>query len=113
MALEAAKTLIAHIQDVSEQQWIKEMKRIWQLHPVEGPVATLYVLNYVQKRQPKNPVLEKQMQMCKDAIWVGAKLRHGYMQYKMAPYDVVHHKPAPQVPRFFSEPIYRTRAGFV
>ena len=49
MALEAAKTLIAHIQDVSEQQWIKEMKRIWQLHPVEGPVATLYVLNYVQK----------------------------------------------------------------
>ena len=111
MALEAAKALIYLTPKLSEQQWIKEMKRIWQLHPVEGPIATLYVLKYVQKRNT-SPVLEAQIQTCREAILEAAKLRHGYIQYGMTPWEVVHHKPKPQIPRYFSEPAYRTRPGF-
>ena len=111
MALEAAKALIDLTPKLSEQQWIKEMKRIWQLHPVEGPIGTLYVLKYVQKRNT-SPMLEAQIQTCREAILEAAKLRHGYIQYGMTPWEVVHHKPKPQIPRFFSEPAYRTRPGF-
>ena len=111
MALEAAKALIDLTPKLSEQQWIKEMKRIWLLHPVEGPIGTLYVLKYVQKRNT-SPMLEAQIQTCREAILEAAKLRHGYIQYGMTPWEVVHHKPKPQIPRYFSEPAYRTRPGF-
>ena len=99
MALEAAKALIAHTPKLSEQQWTREMKRIWHMHAIEGPLATLYVLRYAQKRGTCQ-MLEAQIQTCREAILVAAKLRHGYMQYGMTPWEVVHHKPEPQIPRF-------------
>ena len=44
------------------------------------------------------------MQACREAVLLGAKLRHGYMQYGMEPWDVVHHKPAKALARYKSEP---------
>ena len=111
MAVEAAKALIAHTPKISEQQWTNEMKRIWHMHAIEGPLATLYVLRYVQKRGTCQ-MLEAQIQTCREAILEAAKLRHGYIQYGITPWEMVHHKPKPQIPRFFSEPAYRTRPGF-
>ena len=99
MALEAAKALIALTPKISEQQWTSEMKRIWHMHAIEGPLATLYVLRYVHKRGTSE-MLEAQIHTCREAILVAAKLRHGYMQYGMSPWEVVHHKAAPQIPRF-------------
>ena len=74
------------------------------------------VISTLQKKVSEltliNVMLEAQIQTCREATLVAAKLRHGYRQYGMTPWEVVHHKPEPQIPRFFSEP-YRTRRGFV
>ena len=103
-AIEAARALLARMPNVSEKEWTKEMQRIWKMHPVMGALGALHVLQFIQKRHPRSEFLQCQMQACREAVLLGAKLRHGYMQYGMEPWDVVHHKPAKPLARYKSEP---------
>ena len=82
----------------------KRLEKLFKRCPIAGPLAVAHMLTKLQKKDPTNTFWSEQVEACKYAVRVEHKLAKANSAWGMSCYDVVHHKPPKQVPRYHSSP---------
>ena len=91
----------------SPDSFERMLKAIYRSHPVQGPTAVAKYLETLAYRIPpgkERRFVLTQADAARDDAHVMKRLKNGWSEYQMAPWEVVHHKPT-QLARYNSEPI--------
>ena len=71
-----------------------------------GALAVAHILKQMRKIAPRREVgfWDLQIEQCMRTARISAKIRQGWQQFGMSPYDVLAHRCPKQVPRYHSVP---------
>ena len=90
----------------------KRIEKLFTKCPVAGPLAVAHLLTQLHARDP-NTFWSEQIEACKHAVRISHKLAKansawgmelGLPRGALSCFDVVHHRPPKQIPRYHSLP---------
>ena len=103
--------LLKTILHIPKEIFERRMKNIYTSDPVLGAEACSWGMRVMSWTVPpgkdRDFFLDQMGRADRDAATM-RRLKSGWQQYGMPPWDVVNHRPAPQIPRYNSEPIFRS-----
>ena len=104
-----ALALLASIRILPEKEWQRELHQIFQSDELNGPLVVAWMCQQMMKISPPNNAgfWQSQIDECKNAARTNLKVRRGWEEYGMTPYEVCMHKGFyrnPILPRYSSEP---------
>ena len=103
--------LLKTILHVPQETFARRMRGIYNSDPVAGAEACSWGMRVMSWTAPpgkdRDFFLDQMSRADRDAATM-RRLKSGWEQYGMPPMDVVNHRPAPQIPRYNSEPIFRS-----
>ena len=91
----------------SPASYERMLKAIYRSHPLHGPIAVATYLENLAYRLPPGKdrrFVLTQVDIARNDAHVVKRLKKGWGQYKMTPWEVVHHKPT-QLARYNSAPV--------
>ena len=97
--------LLKNINSINQSQFEKRLATIFARDEIAGPLACAYVFQNMKKVCNQGWFWDQQIAACVHAARIAWKLRKGYGQYGMSPWEVVHHKVQRPLPRYRSEPL--------
>ena len=105
-----ARELISLLPRLTQLEWEKRLRSLFNRDPVMGPLATAYLLSQALKicSVEEAPFWQCQIDLCKRTAKISQKLHRANEAWGMTPYEVVHHKWPHALPRFNSEPTLST-----
>ena len=81
----------------------KRIEKLFTKCPVAGPLAVAHLLTQLHARDP-DTFWSEQIEACKHAVRISHKLAKANSAWGMSCFDVVHHRPPKQMPRYHSLP---------
>ena len=111
LAKKCMALLLRTILHIPQETFAHRMKSIYTSDPVLGAEACSWGMRVMSWTTPpgkdRDFFLDQMGRADRDAATC-RRLKSGWQQYGMPPMAVVNHKPAPQIPRYRSEPIFRS-----
>ena len=111
LAKKCMALLLKTILHIPQETFAHRMKSIYTSDPVLGAEACSWGMRVMSWTTPpgkdRDFFLDQMGRADRDAAMM-RRLKSGWQQYGMPPMDVVNHRPAPQIPRYRSEPIFRS-----
>ena len=111
LAKKCMALLLRTILHIPQETFAHRMKSIYTSDPVLGAEACSWGMRVMSWTTPpgkdRDFFLDQMSRADRDAATM-RRLKSGWQQYGMPPMDVVNHRPAPQIPRYNSEPIFRS-----
>ena len=99
--------LVKTINSIDQAQFEKRLARLFAKDEIAGPLACAYVFRNMKKVCSQDVFWDQQIAACEHAARIAWKLRRGYEQYGMSPFDVVYYTVPQPLPRYSSEPTLR------
>ena len=101
--------LLASIRILPEKQWQQQLHQIFQSDELNGPLVVAWMCQQMKKISPPQNAgfWQSQIDECKNAARTNLKVRRGWEEYGMTPYEVCMHNGFyrnPILPRYSSEP---------
>ena len=92
----------------NKEDFIRHLKQMRAEDPVQGPLNLHWCFSALARALPPGTGQDYFLRVAETSLreaMAMRKLRQGWGQYGMQPFDVVHHKAEPQLARYNSEPI--------
>ena len=96
---------------MNKQDFIRQIKTMHTEHPVQGPLNLHWCFSALARALPPGTGQEYFQKVAETSLREAVtmrRVRQGWEKYQMTPWEVVHHKPEPQLARYCSEPILRS-----
>ena len=98
---------------LSEKEFERRMRQLYNTDPVDGPEAIawgLQIMATLSEPGPGRNFLLEQMDNARNDAALMKRIRKGWQAYGTDPWWVVHDTPAKQIARYNSEPIMSVRS---
>ena len=95
----------------NKEDFIRHLKKMRAEDPVQGPLNLHWCFSALARALPHGTGRDFFLKMAETSLREGVtmrKLRQGWGQYGLEPWDVVNHKPEPQMARYNSAPTLRS-----
>ena len=101
-ARELLKTLPSN-----REAFIRHLKKMKSEDPIHGPMNLHWCFSALARALPPGTGQDYFLEVAKTSLREGVamrRLRQGWEQFGRSPWEVVHHRPEPWIPRYHSEP---------
>ena len=89
-----AVALLALIRILPEKEWQQQLHQNLMSDPVQGPLVVAWMCQQMMMASPPEnaPFWQSQIDECKHAAHTNHKVRRGWEEYGMTPYEVCMHQ---------------------
>ena len=102
-----AVALLALIRILPERTWQQQLHQIFLSDEMNGPLVVAWMCQQMMEISQNAGFWQSQIDECKNAARTNLKVRRGWEEYGMTPYEVCMHRgyyKNPILPRYDSEP---------